>query len=293
MGHLHTEAETSTDRRDPATSLDRRAMLRRLAATGAVAWAAPEILATKRASAMALSGCYLDYDFDDGTLQGWTTSGSGPAGWQVSSLHAHTGTHSAWFGRAGSTNSLHPVSGQPSFHQNNRSSRGTLRSPATTASSTDVICFHVRLAIENATSYDVFRLFILQGSTRVQLWDKHQPGFTVIDHPENTGAQWDLYTTNGSWVEVDVPIGTPAGINLDNPLQFEFDFQTVDAQYNRTEGIYLDNIMIPCGSAGGSVIVSNRSQGSAGAGLSLDDPVRAAQNGVGPPPEITAAPADR
>ena len=258
-------------------------MLRRLAATGAVAWAAPEILATKRASAMALSGCYIDYDFDDGTLQGWTTSGSGPAQWQVSSLHAYAGSHSVWFGRAGTTSSLHPVAGQPSFHRNNRTSSGTLVSPLTTATSTDVICFHVRLAIENATQYDVFRLFILQNGTRAQLWDKHQPGFSVIDHPQNPGTQWDLYTTNGGWVQVDVPIGTPPGIDLDDPVQFEFDFQTVDANYNRTEGIYLDNIMIPCGTTTGSVLLSNETQRSSGAGLDMEQPVRAAQNGGGPP----------
>lgn len=114
---------------------------------------------------------------------------------------------------------------------------------ATTASATDLICFQVRLAIESATQYDILRFFIVQGATRVQLWDKHQPGFTVIDHPQNPGPQWDLYTTNGNWVEVDVTVGTPPGINLANPVQFKFDFQTVDAQYNRTEGIYLDNIM--------------------------------------------------
>ncbi len=244
-----TVASYSEDRSDRL--MDRRRVLCRLAATSAVAWVAPEVIATRRASALALSGCYTEYDFDDGTLQGWTTSGAGPSRWQLSSLHSNTGAFSAWFGRAGTTNSLHPIVGQPSFDRGGRS-RGTLTSPATTASSTDVICFQVRLAIESAVQFDVFRLFIAQGSTRVQLWDKHQAGFTVLDHPQNPGAPWDMYTTLGAWVEVDVDVGNPSGIDLTDPVRFEFDFQTVDAAYNRTEGIYLDNIMLPCSTSPGA-----------------------------------------
>lgn len=276
------EADASTSEPTSSRSIDRRAMLRRLAATGAVAWAAPEVLATKRASAMALSGCYVDYDFDDGTLQGWTVNGTGPARWQLSSLHTFSGSNSIWFGRAGTTSSLHPVAGQPSYHRSSRTSRGTLTSPATTASATDIICFHVRLAIENAVEYDTFRFSIVQGSTRVQLWDKHVPGFTVIDHPEDPDTEWDLYTTEGNWVEVDVTVGTPPGINLDNPVQFEFDFQTVDSRYNRTEGIYLDNIMLPCGETVGAPAAS-----SGGSGLSLDAPIESDfQPGYKPPRRV-------
>ena len=258
-------------------------MLRRLAATSAVAWVAPQVIATDRASAMAQSGCYVEYNFDDGTLQGWTETGAGGARWQVSSLPAVSGAHSVWFGRPQSNDSLHPVPGQPSYRVGGGRSRGTITSPPSSASSTDVVCFQVRLAIESATQYDRFRLYIVQGGTRRELWNKHQGGFTVIDHPENPGAQWDLYTTQGTWVEVNVPIGTPSGIDLSQPVNFEFDFQTVDGAYNRTEGIYLDNIMIPCGTTTGSVLLSNETQRSSGAGLDMEQPVRAAQNGGGPP----------
>jgi hypothetical protein len=269
--------------------MDRRTMLRRLAANGAVAWVAPEILATKRASAMALSGCYIDYNFDDGTLQGWTENGTGPARWQPSSLHTFSGSHSAWFGRTGTTDSLHPVAGQPSYNHPNRRGRATMTSPPTTASATDVVCFQVRLAIENSAQYDRFRFYIVQGATRVQLWDKHQPGFTVIDHPQNPGSQWDLYTTNGAWVEIDVTIGTPPGINLANPVQFEFDFQTVDRQYNRTEGIYLDNIMLPCGVAAPPATTASRRESGSGSGLSLNSPASSGfQPGYRPPPKVPA-----
>ena len=102
------EAAASSVESDAGT-VDRRALLKRLAATSAVAWAAPEVLATRRASAAPLSGCYTDYDFDDGTLQGWTANNWRAAGWQVSSTHSFAGAYSAWFGHASAFNSLYPA----------------------------------------------------------------------------------------------------------------------------------------------------------------------------------------
>lgn len=294
MGQHNAEASASGSEREHAAGIDRRAMLRRLAATGAVAWVAPEVLATRRASAMALSGCYTEYNFDDGTLQGWTENGTGPSRWQLSTLHTFSGSHALWFGRAGTADSLHPIGGQPSYRQGFARSRSTITSPSTTASSTDVVCFNVRLAIENAAQYDRFRLFIVQGGTRVELWNKHAPGFTVIDHPENPGSQWDLYTTFGNWVDVNVAIGTPPGINLANPVQFEFDFQTVDGSYNRTEGIYLDNIMLPCsgGATGAQATLGREVVTDRHSGLELRPPIDSGFDpGYRPVPEA-AAPAE-
>ena len=294
MEQPNNEAPASPRGRAAHDGIDRRTMLRRLAATSAVAWVAPQVIATDRASAMAQSGCYVEYNFDDGTLQGWTENGAGGASWQVSSLHAVSGAHSVWFGRAQSADSLHPIPGQPSYRVGNGRSRGTITSPPSSASSTDVVCFQVRLAIENATQYDVFRLFIVQGGTRRELWNKHQGGFTVIDHPENPGAQWDLYTTQGTWVEVNAPIGNPSGIDLSQPVNFEFDFQTVDGAYNRTEGIYLDNIMIPCGTGSSGVAATlGRSLASqSSSGLELSPPL---ESGFPPgyrPPSEAAAPSE-
>lgn len=275
------EADASTaEHRAP--TMRRRDLVRRLLATSAVAWAAPEILATERASAMALSGCYTDYDFDDGSLQGWLVNSSGPARWRISSLHSSSGLYSVWCGRPNTSNSLHPVVGQPSYWHRNRPSSSTLTSPATTASASDVVCFRLRMAIENAVQYDVFRFFIVQGATRVQLWDKHQAGAQVIDHPEDPSSSWDLYTTFGEWVEITVPIGTPPGIDLASPVQFEFDFQTVDHLRQRTEGIYLDNIMLPCAPA-----LSASSTGTGGSTSSLTAPIESGyQPGYQPPPQL-------
>lgn len=288
------EASASPRERAAQDGVDRRTMLRRLAATSAVAWVAPQVIATDRASAMAQSGCYVEYNFDDATLQGWTENGAGGARWQVSSLHSVSGSHSLWFGRAGSSDSLHPVAGQPSYRVGNQSSRSTITSPSSSASSTDVICFQVRLAIEDATQYDLFRLFIVQGGTRRELWNKHLAGFTVIDHPENTGAQWDLYTTQGAWVEVNVPVGTPSGIDLSQPVNFEFDFQTVDGAYNRTEGVYLDNIMIPCGTGTTGVAATlGRSLASqSSSGLELSPPLESGYPPGYRPPGEAPAPAE-
>ena len=271
--HMAEAAASSVE--SDAGTVDRRALLKRLAATSAVAWAAPEVLATRRASAAPLSGCYTDYDFDDGTFQGWTVSNGSGAGWQISSLHPNSGGYSAWFGRAGTSNSRHPIRGEPSFRYRSRSVRGTLTSPATLASSTDIVCFEVRLAIESAPQYDVFRFFIVQGGTRRELWTKSDGPFSVIDHPENPGQPWDLLTSNGSYAHVEVLIGTPSGIDLSNPVQFEFDFQSVDGNYNRTEGIYLDNILLPCGAA---------APGPASSSPTLSLPSATSNDGYVPPP---------
>lgn len=263
-------------------------MLRRLAATSAAAWVAPQVIVTERASAMAASGCFIEYNFDDGTSQGWLINSQGPARWQISSLHAVSGAHAMWFGRANSSDSLHPVPGQPSY-RNNGNAQSTLTSPPSSASASDVVSFQVRLAIENSPQFDIFRLFIVQGGTRVELWNKHQGGFTVIDHPENPGTAFDLYTTNGSWVEISVPIGTPAGIDLTQPVNFEFDFQAVDRLYNRTEGIYLDNIMIPCptGTAGAASAVGRSLASQSSSGLELSPPLESGYPaGYRPPAQV-------
>lgn len=255
--HLMSEAAASRIETD-TSALNRRAVLRRLAATSAVAWAAPEVLATKRASAAALSGCYTEFDFDDGTLQGWLANNARAAGWQVSSVHSYTGGFSAWFGHATAHNSLYPVLGEPSYRQGRHPQRGTLTSAPGNVAATDVVCFNVRLAIESATNFDVFRFWIVQGAARVQLWDKTQGGFTVIDHPEDPSGPYDLYTTEAGWNHYEITIGTPPAIDLNSPVQFEFDFQTVDGFFNRTEGIYLDNIVLPC---------SGVATGTAGTGI--------------------------
>ena len=199
-----------------------------------------------------------------------------------------------WFGRRGSRNSEHPVIGQDSYDWRGRSSRGTLTSPATTVSSSDVVQFHVRLAIESATQYDRFRLFIVQGGTRVEIWDKHQHGgqFDVLPHPQ--GGPWEMYTTATStptgWAAITVLIGTPGTIDLTQPVQFEFDFQTVDGLYNRTEGIFIDRVMLPCAAAPAPVAAVGRTAASdANAGLSIEPPLQSNYlPGYRPPAEVIA-----
>lgn len=284
MGQQMDEATASQPTRTDA--LDRRAMVRRLAAASAVAWAAPEMLATRRASAMAISGCSVTYDFDDGTLQGWVANNLRAAGWQVSAVHSLSGANSLWFGHAGAFNSLYPVRGEPSYRQGNHAQWGTVTSPPTTAASTDIVCFDIRLAIEATPAYDLLRLYIVQGAVRVPLWNKSQSGFAILDHPENRrGSQVEMLTTEGNWSHIEVTIGTPPAINLDNPVQFEFDFQTVDGNYNRTEGIYIDNINLPCGGGTGVSGGATRRSGE----LTLSAPVDSGfLPGYRPPPAATA-----
>ena len=68
-------AEAAASSVEPgAGTVDRRALLKRLAATSAVAWAAPEVLATRRASADPHTGCNTDNDVVDGSVHGRTVS---------------------------------------------------------------------------------------------------------------------------------------------------------------------------------------------------------------------------
>jgi hypothetical protein len=242
-------ADRSLDDRDTtagAPGCSRRELLARLGAASAVAWTAPAIVGTSRAVA-AGSACPVVYSWEDNTLQGWTvtTYGGSSAQWQLSSTAASSGSRSMWFGTAGSTNSLHPTVGAASY--SGGTPRGALTSPAVTVTATDTISFKLRLAIENHASYDRFALNIVQGTKRRELWNKHAGGFAVVPHPENPGAIYDLFTTNGAFVTITVTVGNPGGgINLANPVRFEFDFQGGDGNYNRTEGIFIDGLSLPC-----------------------------------------------
>lgn len=276
MGHDHLDHfEGADDSLDGV--VDRRRVLRRLAGLTALTFAAPQIVATRHAAAQTLSGCFVTYDFDDGTLQGWTTNGTGQARWRLDNLHPNSGTGSVWFGRAGTSNSLHPIVGERSYAVNS-ASRAQLVSPPMSLSSTDIVAFSVRLAIENHPSYDAFTLNIVQGNTRRTLWTKASGLFTVIDHPE---APWQntyqLFTTFGGYAQQNVTIGSPQGIDLAQPVRLEFDMQVVDTLYNRTEGIYLDDIVVPCSA------VTPAGAPSARSSIAGEQPWT-------PPPEITAEP---
>ncbi|MGI9621483.1 MAG: hypothetical protein ACR2PK_01505 [Acidimicrobiales bacterium] len=295
------EVSASTTEPTPSASMDRRAMLRRLAATGAVAWAAPEILATRKASAMALSGCFTEYTFEGG-MEGWTVNGGGgPVRWRRSSYTSFTGSTSMWFGRRNSRDSEYPVMGQDSYNFRNRASRGTLTSPATTISTGDVMQFHVRLAIESAAQYDLFTLYIVQGGDRFEIWSKDYGGFTDIPHPQQPGGPWRLYTTSQGmpnpdpdapgWVAQTVSLSGLTGIDYTMPVQFEFDFQTVDGLYNRTEGIYLDSIMLPCAAplapSAPVAAVGRTAANEVNTGLSVEPPLQSSYlPGYRPPKEV-------
>ena len=226
--------------------IDRRRILRRLAGLTALTFTAPQIVATRHAAAQTLSGCFVTYDFDDGSLQGWTANGNGQARWRLDSLHPNSGSGAVWFGRANTSNSLHPIVGERSYAVN-AASRAQLVSPPLTLSSTDIVAFSVRLAIENHPSYDRFDLNIVQDGIRRTLWTKASGLFTVINHPE---APWQstygLFTTFGGYSQQSVTIGTPQGIDLSRPVRLEFDVQVLDTLFNRTEGIYLDDVVVPC-----------------------------------------------
>ena len=64
MEQPNNEASASSRGRAAHDGVDRRTMLRRLAATSAVAWVAPQVIATDRASAMAQSGKIMSHSVD-------------------------------------------------------------------------------------------------------------------------------------------------------------------------------------------------------------------------------------
>lgn len=188
------------------------------------------------------SSCSAMHGFEDGTFQGWTVTGSGPATWHVVSSASSAGNNSVWLGSMGSADSLHPSLGADSY--SGPDSSRELTSPLVHAMDTDVVSFDIRLAIEQTPARDTFDLFVMQGASRFRLWRKGDGGFPVLPHPEN--AARNMSTTSGAFFSISVPVGTPgAGIDLANPVQFVFEFSGDDA-LNRTEGIFLDQIEIPC-----------------------------------------------
>jgi len=150
--------------------------------------------------------------FESGTATGWTlTNTDATVGWKVSNKKAAGGTYALYYGD--------PAKGN---YDSGAKNQGTATMPALTlaAGKKAALTFSLWIDTESGTSYD--RLTVKVGSTVV--WEKNKTQTVTMK----------------TWQQVSVDLTAHAGKSV--VITFEFD--TVDAVSNATEGIYIDNITV-------------------------------------------------
>ena len=224
---------------NPRATVDlrrRRVIQQSLVAAG-VAWTVPVVSTIfEPVAAAAGSTCPYTFCFDSGTTEGWTidnTAGNGNGLWQVNN------------GRSvSSAFSLHYGNGVGGNYNTGGTNAGTVTSAA----------IGVPTGGGNLT-FDVWRQVETYGSGT---WDE----FAVTAVP-TTGAPAVLYAvsrdggTGGVWVPISLSLNAYGGQNI----QIVFSFDTKDAINNNFEGIWVDNVTVPCNSppAGSLGLLSARS----------------------------------
>lgn len=227
------EPTSSTSKAQP----DRRAFLQKsLVATG-VAWTAPIVMSVSDplAAATGSGGCPYTFCFDDGTTEGWiidNTAGSGNGLWQVNN------------GRSTSPSfSLHYGTGVGGDYNTGGINSGTVTSPL----------FTVPAAGGNLT-FNIWREVETFGSGT---WD----GFSVTVLPASTV----IYQTgpDGGTGGVFEPVSLSLAAYAGTTIQLVLTFDTVDNNFNDFEGIWVDDITVPCDAAPGGAFIAG---GGLGAG---------------------------
>ncbi len=199
---------------------NRRAFLQKsLVATG-VAWTAPIVVSLNDpiAAATGSGGCPFTYCFDDGSTEGWTidnTAGVGNGLWNVNN------------GRSTSASfSLHYGTGIGGNYNSTGNNSGTVTSPAfVVPAAGGALTFNIWREVEVFASgnWDEFSVSIL-------------PSGTVEYAVSRDGG------TNGVFEPISIDLAAYAG----TPIQIVFSFATNDQNFNNFEGIYVDDITIPC-----------------------------------------------
>lgn len=216
---LDPVSNTSTSGGSPASD-DRRAFLQKsLVATG-IAWTAPVVMSLRDpiAAATGSGGCPYTFCFDDGTTEGWTidnTAGDGNGLWNVDN------------GRSTSpTFALHYGTGVGGDYDTGGTNSGTVTSPAfvVPAAGGD-LDFNLYRDIEDFATgtWDEFSVSVL-------------PGGTVLYAVSADGG------TNGLFEPISLSLAAFAG----TAIQIVFSFATGDANFNNFEGIWVDDVTIPC-----------------------------------------------
>jgi len=205
-------------------AVSRRTLLRRAAIGGAVAWTAPVIttfMDPVAAAAGSLS-CPAVYCFDDGTTQGWTIDNSaGPGGtglWNVDNSRSVSTSYSLHYGRG--SGSDYAVGGRHS---------GSVTSPSIVlpSSGTMNLEFEVWREVETSThGEDAFEVSIL-------------PSGDLLYSVAADGG------TGGVFESISIDLSAYAG----DTVEIVFSFDTGDGANNNFEGVYVDDVSIPCSTA--------------------------------------------
>lgn len=205
--------------------MSRRALLGRAAVGGAVAWTMPVITSLNDpvAAAVGSLGCPAVFCWDSGTAEGWVidnASGPGkkPGLWNINSSRSVSGSYSLHYGRGSGSN----------YNINGRHS-GTATSPSSTLPSTGPMNleFSVWREIETANGFEDKLDGVIMPS-----------GDVVYSRFADGG-------TNGQWEQVSIDLSVYAGTTI----QVMFTFDTGDGANNNFEGVYIDDVSIPCATA--------------------------------------------
>ena len=204
----------------PGLTQGRRGFVKKSLVASGIAWTAPIVLSMNEpvAAATGSGGCPFTFCFDDGTTEGWTidnSAGSGDGLWQVNN------------GRSTSpTFSLHYGNGVGGTYNTNGINSGTVTSPSidVPAAGGD-LTFNILRDVE----------FFATG-----FWDR----FSVTILPTNT----TIYTTgpDGGTGGVFEPVSLDLGAFAGTTIQIVFAFDTLDANFNDHEGIWIDDVTVPC-----------------------------------------------
>lgn len=201
--------------------VSRRTLLRRAAVGGAVAWTAPVVTTFHHpvAAAAGSLSCPAVYCFDDGTTEGWTidnTAGPGQDGlWNVDNSRSTSPSYSLHYGRGSSSD--YDIGGRHS---------GTVTSPSITLPSSGTMDLELEVWREVEVSIhgeDAFTVSIL-------------PSGDLLYSVAADGG------TGGVFESISLDLSAYAG----DTVQIVFSFDTGDGQNNGFEGVYVDDVSIPC-----------------------------------------------
>lgn len=201
------------------TSGRRRFLKRTAIATGAV-WTTPVVIGALEpvAAATGSGGCPFTYCFDDGTTEGWTidnSAGSGSGLWNVNDSRSVSPTFS-----------LHYGTGIGGSYATGGTNSGTVTSPSFTVPATG-----------GDLTFDIWRE-IEQFDTGT--WDE----FSVTILPSATVEY--AVSADGGTSGVFEPIAIDLGAYAGQAIQVVFAFDTGDNNFNNFEGVYVDNVTVPC-----------------------------------------------
>ncbi len=165
---------------------------------------------------------HVEWDFDNGSLEGFKiTGGSGAVTWQLSDAMAISAPWSLYFGDPGG----------PTLN-NGKTVAGTVTTPPATLADAGPHLLRAWTFIdcEPLFSRDVVSIRVQHGAEETEVWTK-----------EDIGG-----TTGLTWKEIEIDL-TPLDLGGET-IQLVFSFDSIDSLNNDYQGIYFDDIRVlwPC-----------------------------------------------